>query len=86
MNSKRILECGERIFNMQRVFNVKVGISRKDDQLPKRFLEVPLKKGKCDGRVFENFNEWLSEYYNLRGWDDNGIPKGETLNRLKINH
>ncbi len=66
------LKCGERIWNLERLFNIKAGLSRKDDTLPDRFFE----KGGIDRAGFE---KTLDEYYHLRGWDENGAPKGEKV-------
>jgi len=56
------LKCGERIWNLERFFNIKAGLSRKDDTLPGRFFE----EGGIDRAMFEKA---LDEYYHLRGWD-----------------
>ncbi len=78
-----ILKAGERIFNLKRLFNVKCGVSRKDDVLPRRFLEEPLKDGGAKGQTV-NLDYMLDEYYEFRGWDPNGIPKIEKLRDLGI--
>jgi aldehyde:ferredoxin oxidoreductase len=68
------LKCGERIWNLERLFNVRAGLSRKDDTLPERFFE----KGGIDRAGFE---KTLDEYYLLRGWDENGVPQGRSAKR-----
>ncbi|MCG0278507.1 MAG: aldehyde ferredoxin oxidoreductase family protein [Thermanaeromonas sp.] len=81
--SERLLECGERIFNLKRLYNVKCGISRKDDVLPPRILTQ--KRG--SGGAAENLpplDQMLNEYYAVRGWNENGIPTQETLDRLGL--
>jgi len=77
---------GERIWNLIRVFNVREGFSRKDDTVPARIVEVPLKSGPSKGQVVtrESFEKMLDEYYQLRGWSSNGVPTKETLNRLGL--
>ena len=70
--------AGERIFNLERLFNLKAGITGKDDTLPKRMLEEPMLKGQAKGQVV-GLAEMLPEYYKLRGWDENGVP---TLGKL----
>ncbi|MEM3874121.1 MAG: aldehyde ferredoxin oxidoreductase family protein [Candidatus Bathyarchaeia archaeon] len=77
---------GERVWNLGRLFNVREGFSRKDDKLPPRFFTQPLKGGSTDGvKVSEKeFEKALDEYYALRGWNNNGIPKEETLRRLNL--
>jgi len=80
---KELLKTGERIFNLERMFNLKAGISYKDDTLPKRFLETPMPEGPAKGQVFE-LDKMLPEYYQLRGWDDKGVPTRMKLEELSI--
>jgi len=80
---KDLLEDARRIYDLQRMFNVANGISRKDDTLPERFLKEPLKEGGARGQVVE-LDEMLDEYYEYMGWDENGIPRKEELKRLGI--
>jgi aldehyde:ferredoxin oxidoreductase len=75
---------GERIYNLERCFNVRDGFSRKDDKLPKRFLTEPLIGGVRDGEVIRTPDKIIDQYYDLRGWDRNGIPTKETLVKLGI--
>ena len=58
------------------VFNVREGVTRKDDYLPERFYREPLKKGAADGHVVEKerFEGMLNKYYRIRGWDRDGKP------------
>ena len=72
-----MLTAGERIFNLERMFNLKAGFSRKDDMLPERFFGE-------DGIDMDEFGKAISEYYHFRGWDDDGIPTEEKLKRLGI--
>lgn len=78
--------AGERIWNLTRLFNVREGISRKDDTLPKRFMDEPLPSGPAKGQMIskEILDRMLDEYYQLRGWDENGIPKKEKLTELGL--
>lgn len=80
------LKCGERIWNLIRVFNCREGVSRKDDTLPPRVFEDPLPDPAARGAVVtrDQFNEMLDEYYILRGWDSNGIPTKEKLHELGL--
>ena len=79
------LEAGERITNIQRMVNVKYGISRKDDTIPERMF-IPAKEGGRAGKAPNetSFAEALDRYYELRGWDNDGKPTASTLSRLKI--
>ena len=74
---------GERVWNLERLFNVKAGFSRKDDTLPPRFLQEPLKEGNSRGRVVE-LDKMLPEYYKIRGWDEEGRPTAEKLEKLGL--
>ncbi len=76
----------ERTVNLERAFIVLRGIRRKDDTLPKRFLEEPLPQdsGPSAGSVVE-LGDMLDQYYSARGWDARtGIPRAETLRRLGL--
>lgn len=77
---------GERIWNLARLFNVREGFSRKDDRLPRKFFIQPLVGGPTDGVKVpeEEFEKALEEYYMLRGWTSQGIPKEETLKKLDL--
>lgn len=81
-------EIGNRIFTLIRGFNCKEGISRKDDSLPPRTMKEALPSGRAKGcKAFINEQDkerCLERYYELRGWDRNGIPKKETLEKLGI--
>jgi len=68
---------GARIYNLERLLATREGITIKDDMLPYRIVEDPLKAGRAKGvKITEsNLLKMLQEYYNLRGWDKNGIPK-----------
>ncbi len=82
-DTKRMMETGERIWNMERMFNQQAGLGRKDDTLPKRILEEPAPSGSAKGMVCR-LDEMLPEYYQLRGWDDDGNPSAETRQRLDL--
>lgn len=78
-----LVRAGERIFNAERLFLVKAGFSRKDDSLPIRILKEPLPDGPAKGMVC-HLEEMLTEYYAIRGWDQNGIPLPEKINELAL--
>jgi aldehyde:ferredoxin oxidoreductase len=81
-----LLEAGERIYNIKRMFNVKCGIRRRDDTLPYRIMHEGLKDGGTLGNIVspKDLDVMLDEYYAARGWDENGIPRNETLKRLNL--
>lgn len=80
---KGFMKTGERIFNQERLFNFKAGLTGKDDTLPKRMLEEPMPDGPAKGMVV-HLSEMLPEYYKLRGWDTNGVPTAEKLQELGL--
>ena len=80
-----LMEIGERISNLERMILVREGVDRSLDTLPARMQEsVP--NGPAEGHSISNLmlDEMLDEYYELRGWDNQGIPKTETLERLSL--
>ncbi len=82
-DAARLVEMGERIWNMERQFNLNAGLSGNDDTLPKRILEEPAPSGAAKGLTCK-LDEMLPKYYQLRGWSADGRPTGETLSRLGL--
>jgi aldehyde:ferredoxin oxidoreductase len=84
MNLKyaEMVKVGERITNIERLFNLREGYTRKEDDLPERFLE-PLHEGQSKGQTFDAAR-MLDNYYKLRGWDDQGVPTKEKLRSLSL--
>ena len=79
----RLLQTGERIWNLERQFNLAAGLSNKDDTLPPRILKEPAPSGVGKGQVCR-LDEMLPAYYQLRGWDNAGAPASGTLQRLGL--
>ncbi|UCE11601.1 MAG: aldehyde ferredoxin oxidoreductase family protein [Candidatus Thorarchaeota archaeon] len=77
-----LLAIGERIWNLERMFNLREGIDGSEDKLPPRF-NTPLPEGGTRNRVVL-IDEMLPEYYRLRGWDAEGRPTKERLERLGL--
>ena len=77
------IQSGERIWNLEKMFNLKAGIDPSQDTLPKRLLKDPIPGGPSKGWVHK-LGELLPDYYKLRGWDTNGIPTAEKLKELGI--
>ena len=75
---------GEKVYNLERCFNIRDGFSRKDDTLPKRMYTEPLIGGMRDGEIIRKPDVIIDEYYEARGWDKNGIPTKATLKRLGL--
>ncbi len=85
MTPRDVMECGERVFTVQRELNNIWGFSRKDDKLPERFFAASSsgpRAGKAPDR--DRFAAELAELYRLRGWDEDGIVRNETLIRLGV--
>ncbi len=80
---ERLIEMGERIWNLEKVFNVKAGFTKADDTLPKRMLTERARGGAGKGWVTE-LDKMLPEYYEIRGWDSDGLPTAQTLQRLGL--
>ncbi len=83
IDADEVLRIGERVWNMQKVFNLKAGCTREDDTLPPRLLREPLTEGAPKGRVWER-EPLLDDYYRARGWDREGRPTPEKLRELGI--
>ncbi len=80
---ERLQETGERIWNLERQFNLAAGLTAGDDTLPPRILTEPAPSGAAKGWVCK-LDEMLPKYYRLRGWDEAGAPASETLERLGL--
>ena len=78
---KECLKIGERIFNLERMMNVREGISCKDDRIPRRMLEEVLPGNNAAAIPI---GKMLKRYYKLRKWNGNGIPSQEKLRQLDI--
>jgi len=74
---------GERIYLLERAYNLREGLSRKDDRIPERFLKEPAPAGPCKGHVVE-LDEMLREYYRLRSYDERGYPSYEKMKELGL--
>ncbi len=80
---ERLAELGERIWNMERLFNNAAGFTAKDDDLPMRLKTEPAPSGPAKGLV-SGIDKMVPEYYELRGWNKGGEPKKDTLTRLGL--
>ena len=78
-----MLEAGERIWNLEREFNLAAGLTAADDTLPKRLLTEPAQTGPAKGHV-NRLHEMLPKYYEVRGWNKQGEPTDETRQRLSL--
>jgi len=83
-DEKDLRTVGERIVNLNRAFNAREGITRKDDVLPDRLTKVPSPRGPAKGQVVE-LDRMLDEYYVCRGWDaETGLPSRKKLEDLGL--
>jgi aldehyde:ferredoxin oxidoreductase len=80
---ERLIEIGERVWNLERMYNLEAGLTAADDTLPKRLLEDPAPSGTAKGKVCE-LSKMLPEYYEYRGWTEDGEPTTQTLSRLGL--
>jgi len=83
-----LIERGHAVWDLTRAFNVREGVRRKDDTLSWRLLNDPLPSGKAKGAVsFVSEGDrqaCLDKYYELRGWDADGVPTAETVRRSRL--
>ena len=77
---------GERIINLERLFNVREGVRRTDDRLPWKVMHEPIPAGPSAGMYCppDELDRMLDEYYGLRGWDADGVPTSARLSALRI--
>jgi aldehyde:ferredoxin oxidoreductase len=89
LSPEQMKEAAERCYTLERMFNNREGMGRKDDTLPERYFVEPTPlgidgfKGKVMDR--EKFEQMLDEYYQAHGWDTDGVPTPETLEKLGLN-
>jgi len=90
LSPREVWDVAERCYNIERIFNLREGFDRKDDMLSDRYFDEPTRRGLAivRGRSLDRakFNGMLDEYYELHGWDRNGVPNQETLERLGLDH
>ncbi len=78
---------GERIFNLEKMFNYREGFSNEDDRLPERFFKDAHTYGKGEGKLatHADFDEWIGSYYSEREWDiKSSKPSTEKLKQLGL--
>jgi aldehyde:ferredoxin oxidoreductase len=76
-------QIGERVVNLERRFNLECGVGQDQDRLPRRWLEEPMPDGPAQGRVC-SLGRMLPQYYQMRGWDETGVPTSEKLSELGL--
>lgn len=81
---EKLMLIGERIYNLERLFNLREGIGKNEDRLPPRFTDEPLPEGPAKGNYVE-IDKMLPEYYKLRQWDyETGLPSISLLRKLNL--
>jgi len=78
-----LMMVGERVWNLERLYNLREGFGKADDTLPNRMLDEPVAEGPSKGFTVK-LDPMLEEYYAFRGWDQNGVPKTEKLKELSL--
>jgi len=85
---EQLMEIGERIFNLTKLYNVRAGLRREDDDYPERFYQEPLTGGPYKGKTMlckEKIEKMLDEYYEIRGWDiKTSIPLKGKIDELEL--
>ncbi len=82
-SSEEVMKIGERVNNLVRLFNLREGLTRDLDTLPRRFFREPLNEGPSRGRVVD-LDQMMDEYYMVRGWDESGVPGEGKLEELGL--
>lgn len=83
LTSEDLNKIAERIINLERMYNVRLGYSRNEDTLPARFLKEPMSKGESKGQIVD-LESLLDEFYEVMGWNSRGIPSDKKLKELDI--
>ncbi len=81
--SDDLMKVGERVWNLERLYNLREGFTKLDDTLPSRLLNEPVKAGPSAGHTVR-LAPMLKEYYEFRGWDVNGVPQPAKLKELSL--
>jgi aldehyde:ferredoxin oxidoreductase len=87
MTGEKLLRCGERVYNLEKLFNLREGFGRASDYPPLRFFEEPLSDGPGKGAKLsrDDYDRLLDEYYEARGWDkETGVPTPDKLKSLDL--
>ena len=82
MKTGDFIDLGERSFNLERMYNIREGLTMKDDTLPERLLRT--RQDASDTSTVVPLDKMLPVYYKTRGWDENGVPTEKKLKKLGI--
>ena len=78
-----LMMVGERVWTLERLYNLREGFTQEDDTLPDRLLNEPVAEGPSEGFTVK-LDPMLEEYYAFRGWDKNGVPTEAKLKELGL--
>lgn len=78
-----LMRVGERVWNLERLYNLRAGFTAADDTLPRRLLEEPVRAGPSAGHTV-HLAPMLEEYYEFRGWDPAGVPGPAQIEKLGL--
>ena len=86
MTGDEIFQAGTRMSNLARIYNIREGLTRKDDTLPPRVMTEPIPSGIAKGSFVsqEELDILLDGYYEARGWTKAGVPKKATIKKLGL--
>ena len=84
VDSKDLSEVGERVLNVERLFNLSQGATSADDMIPDFFIDEAVAEGPGEGKKVENMDSMIKEFYDLMQWDQAGIPTKEKLGLLGL--
>ena len=87
LSTEDVERIGERVYNLERLINVERGVARREtDTLSHRIMHEPIPDGPAEGMYCppEELDAMLDEYYDFRGWDDDGVPTAERLDALDM--
>jgi aldehyde:ferredoxin oxidoreductase len=82
-STEDFMKTGDRIWNLERLWNLKAGLTKADDTLPDRVLKEPIQTGPSKGDI-SHLDVMMPEYYKLRGWDEDGVPTEVKLRSLAL--
>ncbi len=83
LTDDELMLAGDRIWNIERLYNLEAGILPKNDTLPPRLMKDEIPEGPSKGEV-SKLEDMLPEYYSLRGWSNDGVPTDETVEKLGL--
>jgi aldehyde:ferredoxin oxidoreductase len=84
IDGDQFLKIGERVHNLQKAFNIREGIKRSDDTLPRRFFVEKADEKEIPGIDPVRFQKMLDDYYRFSGWDNEGVPTRSKLDELGL--